>query len=537
MGMIRLLLVLLLFVGPVFGATVETRKLYDEATDTIEADAPDDTVILGYKDGGWKHYDLEHVRAGLLDQTTADTLYDSAGAAAGVQTNLTTHASDATNPHGVTAAQVGADPAGTDNSGLTADQKAAISAANTPSAANPVATQNDLPASAADVPFDDSESQLGASDTQSAVDAAAAQIATKASLSGATFTGSITAPSIVSSAADGYHFANIYNSISFAGTPSVGDIQLNSDFEFVYWDGDSWEDPVNIVSGGGTWGSITGTITDQTDLTAYVSSAVSDAITALGIDVTPTAFSFTDVTDADLSTTYTACAQITGINFPTVVSSSGFDSAICTSSDYANDCGTFSTTPGNVENNGYVCAQNTSSATNGDITNNIITAGGVSDTFSVTTAAAGGACTSVFSQSLTDSTVSIAFSPGASFTIASDIDNPGITLTLSSVSNGSSEAIPMRIGTTSNLTTYTMETTAIPTADGNLTWVFSGTLTAGTYYWGVRENGTAVSMSIARYGASDIDANTTYVYGNADTWNLASTAARDMTFTVSEDCQ
>ena len=182
MGMIRLLLVLLLFVGPVFGATVETRKMYDPATDTIETDAPDDTVILGYQGGLWKHYSLEYVRSGLLTQTIANTLYDSAGAAAGVQTNLTTHANNAANPHGVTAAQVGSDPAGTDNSGLTDDQKAAISAANTPSAANPLATQNDLPSAASDISFDNATAGLEGepATTQSAADALKVLVDTKA---------------------------------------------------------------------------------------------------------------------------------------------------------------------------------------------------------------------------------------------------------------------------------------------------------------------------------------------------------------------
>ena len=45
--------------------------------------------------------------------SAADVGADAAGAASGVQTNLTSHTNNKSNPHGVTAAQVGADPAGT----------------------------------------------------------------------------------------------------------------------------------------------------------------------------------------------------------------------------------------------------------------------------------------------------------------------------------------------------------------------------------------------------------------------------------------
>lgn len=45
--------------------------------------------------------------------SAADVGADAAGAASGVQTNLTSHINNKSNPHGVTAAQVGADPAGT----------------------------------------------------------------------------------------------------------------------------------------------------------------------------------------------------------------------------------------------------------------------------------------------------------------------------------------------------------------------------------------------------------------------------------------
>ncbi len=82
----------------------------------------------------------------------------------------------------------------------------------------------------------------------------------KADLSGATFTGAITAPSISSSAADGQRYIQPYNSVAFSGTPLVGMLQTTPTGP-QWYTGSAW----NAV-GGGTWGSITGTLSNQTDL-------------------------------------------------------------------------------------------------------------------------------------------------------------------------------------------------------------------------------------------------------------------------------
>lgn len=119
----------------------------------------------------------------------------------------------------------------------------------------------------------------------------------------------------------------------------------------------------------------------------YYTSALTLATAA---DVTPEGFAFADVTDAELSTQYTACDQVTGIDWPATVTASGGTAAICTSSTYATDCGTFGTSPGTVSNNGWVCARHTSSASNSTPTNTPVTVGTASDTFTTTTVATSG---------------------------------------------------------------------------------------------------------------------------------------------------
>ena len=97
--------------------------------------------------------------------TAAQAGADPAGSAAAVQSNLTTHENDFTNPHNVTAAQAGADPAGTAAAAVatheatflhanipTTAQKAGLDNSPTPaSGLNPYVTVNDLPVGGGDV--------------------------------------------------------------------------------------------------------------------------------------------------------------------------------------------------------------------------------------------------------------------------------------------------------------------------------------------------------------------------------------------------
>lgn len=108
--------------------------------------------------------------------------------------------------------------------------------------------------------------------------------------------------------------------------------------------------------------------------------------TAHTFDTTPSAFSFTDVADATLSTQYTALAQINGIDTGITCTGSGGTVAACTGSTEGT-CGAFGSTSGSITNNQYVGARVTSSGSNATAVNNIVTCGGVSDTYTVTTVA------------------------------------------------------------------------------------------------------------------------------------------------------
>jgi len=100
-------------------------------------------------------------------------------------------------------------------------------------------------------------------------------------------------------------------------------------------------------------------------------------------DTTPAAFSFTDVTNATTNSTYTSAAiTVSGINHPAAISVSGDASA-----KYSVNNATATATNGTVESGDEVRAVVTSSASDATAVNATVTIGGVSDVFSVTTAA------------------------------------------------------------------------------------------------------------------------------------------------------
>jgi hypothetical protein len=94
---------------------------------------------------------------------------------------------------------------------------------------------------------------------------------------------------------------------------------------------------------------------------------------------TPDAFDFTDETNAALSTVFTSNAvTITGLTVPAAISVTGGEYSIgCTA--------TFTAEPGTIENNDTVCVRQTSSATPGETTDTVLSVGGGTGTFSVTT--------------------------------------------------------------------------------------------------------------------------------------------------------
>ncbi len=99
-----------------------------------------------------------------------------------------------------------------------------------------------------------------------------------------------------------------------------------------------------------------------------------------GSDTTPDPFSFTDQTGVAVSSVITsATVTITGITSPAVVTVTG--------GSYSVGCTSVFTTIGTVINNNQtVCVRHTSSASASTATNTVLTVGGVSDTFTSTTA-------------------------------------------------------------------------------------------------------------------------------------------------------
>jgi hypothetical protein len=95
-------------------------------------------------------------------------------------------------------------------------------------------------------------------------------------------------------------------------------------------------------------------------------------------DTTPDAFTLTDRIDVELDTlTQSDPITISGIDAATSISISG--------GEYSIDGGTFVSTSGTVTNGQSVIVQQTSSSTSKTTTDTVLTVGGVSDTFSVTT--------------------------------------------------------------------------------------------------------------------------------------------------------
>lgn len=104
---------------------------------------------------------------------------------------------------------------------------------------------------------------------------------------------------------------------------------------------------------------------------------------ANGDDTTPSAFTFTDVAaNATVSTAYTSApvtlAGLTGVAAITVSGTTG--------ATYNINGGTFKTTEGTVKNGDIIRAKVTSSGSANTTVTSTVTVGGVSDTYSVTTA-------------------------------------------------------------------------------------------------------------------------------------------------------
>ncbi|MGZ5581791.1 MAG: beta strand repeat-containing protein [Usitatibacter sp.] len=99
-------------------------------------------------------------------------------------------------------------------------------------------------------------------------------------------------------------------------------------------------------------------------------------------DTTPNSFSFTDQTNVALSTTITSNSiTVSGISAPSAISVTGGQYEV-------NGSGSWLTSAGTVNNGDSVRVRHTSSSSNSTAVNTTLTIGGVSDTFTSTTAAA-----------------------------------------------------------------------------------------------------------------------------------------------------
>jgi MYXO-CTERM domain-containing protein len=159
--------------------------------------------------------------------------------------------------------------------------------------------------------------------------------------------------------------------------------------------------PISITGGeysinGAGFTSAGGTVVDGDQVTVRQTSAAAPETTTNAIlqvgdqaapfsvttgDTTPIQFTFTDVTGAPLGTATTSNAiTVFGITLPSPITITG--------GEYSINSGVFTSAPGTVTNGQQVVVRQTSSPNFSTTTNTVLTIGGVSDTFSVTTLAA-----------------------------------------------------------------------------------------------------------------------------------------------------
>ena len=176
----------------------------------------------------------------------------------------------------------------------------------------------------------------------------------------------------------------ISNSITVAGIDNVASISITGGTYSI--DGGAYTSSSGSVTNGQTVSvqhTSSGTNSAATNTTLTI-GGVSDVFTsttlaAVAPDTTPDQFTFTNVVGASLSTVYTSNGvQILNINTASPISVSG--------GTYNIDGGAFTSTAGTISNGQTARVQITSSPNGGTSTSTTLTVGGVSSTFTVTTA-------------------------------------------------------------------------------------------------------------------------------------------------------
>ena len=417
-------------------------------------------------------------------------------------------------------------------------------------------------------------------DKRPAVTSAAIGLGTSSSptLASVTATTSVTAPAFNSSAADGYHYIRPYNSVAFAGTPLAG-MFVTTPTGPQWYTGSAWEAivgasaiadltdwpsgltatelgyldgatsniqaQINAISVGSPV-TTAPTYSDQSCTAgqyafdasyAYVCRAANtwDRI-ALGgwsnpsPDTTPDAFAFTDETGIALSTSKTSNAiTIAGINSAAAISATGD-----TGFGYSKNSAACTATSGTVVAGDTVAACVTSSGSNSTATTATVTIGGVSDEYSVTTAAASAATIAEQTTQNEGRDLTTASYLGQSFVPSATKALHSLELNITTASVGAT--VTCRIHTAINMNaSYLEQFSVVDNTSGNH-WLSipSSThpsLTSGTTYYFACRSDVASGMQ-AGINTADNYASGIRYYGADWTMSSGNSATSDLTFRV-----
>lgn len=210
------------------------------------------------------------------------------------------------------------------------------------------------------------------------------------------------------------------NPVTISGINTTTPVSVTGTGAQISINGGAWGTSGNITNGQTLEVRLTSSASFNTAMTATVTvGGVNDtwSVTTAALDTTPNAFTFTDVTNANLNALITSnTITISGINSTTPVSVSGGGAQISIAG------GAWGTS-GNITNGQTLAVRLTSSTMFSTAVTATVTVGGVNDTWSVTTRVAGScASTSMSWMGNCTATVSAAAS-GANGT--ANIPNPG----------------------------------------------------------------------------------------------------------------
>jgi hypothetical protein len=225
-------------------------------------------------------------------------------------------------------------------------------------------------------------------------------------------------------------------------------------------------------------------VTSSTDFSTAASAVIKIGgvpatfkVTTVAPNVTPTAFAFTDQTDVPRNSVRTSNAiTVAGVEAGVAIS--------VTNGEYAVDGGAFTNAAGTVSNGQSVVVRVTSSAGFNTATNAILTIGGVSDTFAVTTEAEDTTPNAFTFTDLTDVALNTAMT-SASISVAGINSSAAISVTGAeySVNGGAFTGVAgtvtngqqVRLRLTSSTTLITAKNATVTIGGVSDTWTVSTT--------------------------------------------------------------